>query len=107
MHNLPDRSNDNVIDTFKAMFPDTFVKDSPMDKMTMGARKTMYVTNHGLFPYYKKVLQDRIDKSKWLSVSYDASRKEVLKKKDRWTWLCVSGMMILLELSQDIETVNF
>ena len=45
----------------------------------MRGDKLKYVTNHGLYPYYKDLLKDDILKSPFIVVMFDESLNQVLQ----------------------------
>ena len=62
------RFDDDIRETFSAMFPDINFKDFPLNR-----KKSMYVTNHGLAPYFQTLLTDTLGKSEIHIYSFDES----------------------------------
>ena len=60
--------DDDIRETFSAMFPDINFKDFPLNR-----KKSMYVTNHGLAPYFQTLLTDTLGKSEIHIYSFDES----------------------------------
>ena len=60
--------NNDIRETFIAMFPDINFKDFSLDKT-----KSMYVINHGLAPYFQTLLIDALGKSEIHVYSFDES----------------------------------
>ena len=64
------RFNDNIDETFLAMFPDV---KSVLNNFSLARTKSSYVINHGLAPYFKKQLETALQKSEVYVYSFDES----------------------------------
>ena len=60
------RFNDNIGETFSAMFLDINFKDFSLNRT-----KSMYVINHGLAPYFQTLFIDALGKSEIHVYSFD------------------------------------
>lgn len=67
------RSNDELSDTLVAMFPDSKIAKS----FNMARTKSMYIINHGLYPYFKSMLLSTVQKSDICVYSFDESLNDV------------------------------
>ena len=63
------RSNDNIADTFKKMFPDSRVAAS----FACGKDKTQYLVNHGVCPWIKQLLETEVTKATYVVMGFDES----------------------------------
>ena len=57
------RSNDDLFETFSAMFPEF----KSIKLFSMARTKSMYVINYGIAPYFKSLLKADIEKSNMFS----------------------------------------
>ena len=67
------RANDELTETFAAMFPDSRIAKS----FSLARTKSMYTVTHGLAPYFKSVLVSTLDKSDVHVYSFDESLNDV------------------------------
>ena len=61
------RANDELTETFAAMFPDSQIAKS----FSLARTKSMYAVTHGLAPYFKYVLVSTLNKSDVHVYSFD------------------------------------
>ena len=66
-------SNIDMNETFRAMFPDSEI----VKNYKMSASKLQYMVNWGLAPYFRELLIEDVDKSKYVSVGFDESLNEI------------------------------
>ena len=71
-----DNSTQDVVDLFKAMFPDCKIAE----RMLLGPNKLKCVVNHGSDPYVKDLLKSRVISTDWFVVSFDESLNDVTQK---------------------------
>lgn len=71
-----DNAVENETDIFRVMFPDSKIAAS----MELGKTKLKYIVNHGLAPYFKDLLKERVLKSQWFSVSFDESLNKSIQE---------------------------
>ena len=72
-------SNHCVGKLFQSMFPDSAIAKS----FTLGRQKMAYVTSHGLAPYFKEILKDRVITSdSCFVISFDESLNDVTQKSE-------------------------
>ena len=69
------RANDELTETFAAMFPDSWIAKS----FSLARTKSMYTVTHGLAPYFKSVLVSTLDKSDVHVYSFNESLNDVTK----------------------------
>ena len=68
------RFNDDIDETFLAMFPDL---KSVLNNFSLARTKSSYVINHGLAPYLKNQLETALQKSEVYVYSFDESLNSV------------------------------
>ena len=61
------RSSDDILNCFRAMFPDSKIAQS----IKMKKDKASYILNYGLAPHFKDMLMSEINKSDILVLSFD------------------------------------
>ena len=72
------RSNDDLFETFSAMFPEF----KTVKLFSMARTKSLYVINHGIAPYFKSLLKADIEKSDMFSFSFDESLNEATQTSE-------------------------
>ena len=75
-------SNNDLFETFSAMFPEF----KSVKVFSMARTKSMYVINHSIAPYFKSLLKAEIEKSDRFSFSFDESLHEARKPQK---WICI------------------
>ena len=72
------RSNDDLFETFSAIFPEF----KSVKLFNMARTKSMYVINHSIAPYFKSLLKADIEKSDMFSFSFDESLNEAAQTSE-------------------------
>lgn len=69
--------NENIMEIFKTMFPDSEVAAT----FSCGSNKTAYITKFGLAPFITKELTDQVNKANGFVVMFDESLKMTKSKQ--------------------------
>jgi hypothetical protein len=72
------RSNDDLYETFSAMFPEL----KSLKNFNLARTKSMYVINHGLSPHFKSLLDDSLKKSDIYIFSFDESLNDATQTSE-------------------------
>ena len=76
-HGLSDNSMKEFGETLRAMCP-----SSPEARNFKMASTKLYVVNHGLYPYFKELLQTEVAASPYITPMFDESMNDVLQKSE-------------------------
>ena len=77
-HGLSDNSMKEFGETLRVMCP-----SSPeAQNFKMASTKLMYVVNHGLYPYFKELLQTEVAAAPYITPMFDESMNDVLQKSE-------------------------
>ena len=77
-HGLSDNSMKEFGETLRTMCP-----SSPeAQNFKMASTKLMYVVNHGLYPYFKELLQTEVAAAPYITPMFDESMNDVLQKSE-------------------------